>query len=172
MLYGKNGLDRLNNHLGTGPCYIVDFEHGKRVAKVHPNALVWMDRMAELPMCKKYDTALGDLLNIVRNYLLVVNLPLQLGSELANVDRDQSRANSAYGMKRMDVAEGLEGSDEESTMSSIFEEGISAENPIIVLTPAGSSTPTNHNPYQRSPHLNRVGPSAGMQRRSGIDCTS
>lgn len=83
LLYGMEGLDRFNRELGNEGFYQLNTVQGKKAARVHDEAVRWMDHMAQDPRCKTHLTALGDLLELVRTALLVVELPRQLGTNVA-----------------------------------------------------------------------------------------
>ena len=99
LLYGQDGLDKFNNSFrgpwrnDSSPFYQITQINNKKVARVHDSAVQWMDEMARDPACQP-NTALGDLLEIVRNGLLVVKLPRRLGSNLSAMDTDRHRENS------------------------------------------------------------------------------
>jgi serine/threonine protein kinase len=87
LLYGLEGLDMFNESIdgpfeGNTPFYEEKQELGGKLATVHAKVVEWMDLMAEDPICQKYTTALGDLLDLVRTGLLVVRLPRKMGSNL------------------------------------------------------------------------------------------
>lgn len=153
LLYGKRGLDQFHRDVDGKTFYTTSWVNGEKVAQVHPNALAWMDRMAELPVCKKYDTALGDLLDIVRNNLLVVKLPLQLGSELAYMDPDQNRSDSVHEPDRVDMNDWLDASPDGMEALSIFEEAVETDNPAIVITPADPQVATEPIPIPFQPRI-------------------
>jgi serine/threonine protein kinase len=82
LLYGRNGLKRFNNsnrgRYGTSETY---YEISpERIAKVHGVVSHWTEHMAKDILCSPGETALGDLLQIVRTGLLVVQLPEDGGS--------------------------------------------------------------------------------------------
>ncbi|KAJ4005557.1 hypothetical protein NW752_002390 [Fusarium irregulare] len=77
LMYGYEELKRFNRSLdqeytGTPSFYEIG-EDGN--AKVHHVALQWMEHMAQDPVCEVGQTALGNLLEIIRDRLLVVKLP-------------------------------------------------------------------------------------------------
>jgi serine/threonine protein kinase len=135
LLYGKRGLDQFNHDVSGDTFYTIFTENGEKVARVHVNAVAWMKRMALEPVCKVGITALGDLLELVTNNLLVVKLPQQLGSELppdrsradsvADIDIDQDQNSSPLEVPTNDI-----------DRLSIFEEDINVEGPSITVTPA------------------------------------
>ncbi|EYB26011.1 hypothetical protein FG05_02152 [Fusarium graminearum] len=82
LMYGFEGLRRFNTSLNSqnsdAPSYYEVDKSG--VAKVHHVALQWMKHMAKDPVCKVGQTALGNLLELVRDRLLVVGLPKNFGT--------------------------------------------------------------------------------------------
>ncbi|KAF2805713.1 uncharacterized protein BDZ99DRAFT_395569 [Mytilinidion resinicola] len=87
LLYGWAEVKRLRFNLGgeRAPFYqISQDESGTKIARVHSVAVQWMEHMAKDPACQAGTTALGDLLEVVKTGLLVVNLPRRMGSNLMN----------------------------------------------------------------------------------------
>ncbi|KAH6618463.1 hypothetical protein C7974DRAFT_474313 [Boeremia exigua] len=77
LLHGTNGLERFRrNNIGDYGLSdsFYDISHG-RIVKVHGVVSHWMDHLEKNAICQKETSALGDLLDIVRNGLLVVKLP-------------------------------------------------------------------------------------------------
>jgi serine/threonine protein kinase len=81
LLYGYNDVKRFRKEVrgeskNQVPCYrfVSDGDGDQYKAKVHEIVVRWMDHMAEDPVCAA-DTAMGELLNLVRKRLLVVELP-------------------------------------------------------------------------------------------------
>ncbi|KAJ4117521.1 hypothetical protein NW768_010884 [Fusarium equiseti] len=88
LMYGFDGLEAFNRSFNGGPVenppyYEIDMNGA---AKVHRVALQWLDHMARDPVCQVGQTALGNLLEIIRDRLLVVKLPQNFGSS-----RDMSK---------------------------------------------------------------------------------
>ncbi|GKT66528.1 hypothetical protein ColTof3_13867 [Colletotrichum tofieldiae] len=90
LMYGPQGLRRFNHcvssdELGSSaPFYqIIKKESGGNKAVVHKSVVKWMDHMAKDPVCAPGSTALGDLLELVRDSLLVVDVPSNMGSEIS-----------------------------------------------------------------------------------------
>lgn len=88
LVYGQNGLLKFNasvkgdspdNGSFSSPFYQIRIEGGKKVARVHHVVVQWMDEMAKDPSFAVGTTALGDLLELVREKLLVVKLPRRMG---------------------------------------------------------------------------------------------
>ncbi|KAI4650401.1 hypothetical protein J4E93_002757 [Alternaria ventricosa] len=102
LLYGMEGLNRLDRELGYGSFYQTSVVNGKKVAQVHNAAVRWMDRMADDPRCQVGITAIGNLLELVRTALLVVKLPRRLGTTLSSIP-ERSRTDS-FVDPHMDVA--------------------------------------------------------------------
>ncbi|KAM0421334.1 hypothetical protein ACHAPT_010865 [Fusarium lateritium] len=88
LMYGVEELARFNKSLGTdksnntSPFYQLEMDRGKRVATVHRVAAQWMKHMAGDPagINQDHQTALGDLLEIIRGRLLVVQMPKGLST--------------------------------------------------------------------------------------------
>ena len=85
MLYGLNGLKAFNKSVCSDanpacPFYETVVTSGARTAKVHHAVVRWMDRMAQDARCHRGRTALGDLLHLVRDRLLVVVLAPMMAS--------------------------------------------------------------------------------------------
>jgi serine/threonine protein kinase len=78
LLYGMSGLNKFIRDLGKNPFYQLFGEGRRKFARIHGVVVRWMDRMEEEFSCKAGETAIGDLLAIVREHLLVVSLPSDL----------------------------------------------------------------------------------------------
>jgi serine/threonine protein kinase len=84
LLYGPEMLDDFNNHI-VGPVgepshffQIENLEDGRKMSKVHPAVDAAMDALLKDQECRQgVDTALRDLLDIVKTKLLVTNLGLE-----------------------------------------------------------------------------------------------
>ncbi|CAN9195202.1 unnamed protein product [Alternaria alternata] len=77
-LYDMERLNKFNNsNLGTYGTsdFFYERERATGIAKVHGVVEHWMDHMSNDALCRSEKTALGDLLEIVRTGLLVVELP-------------------------------------------------------------------------------------------------
>ncbi|KAF4498468.1 serine threonine kinase [Fusarium agapanthi] len=78
LLYGPPGLREFHNDLGSGhsgPDSNRRFwEYISKYAKVHNAVLRWVDHMAKDPVCREGQSALGDLLELVKDRLLVVDV--------------------------------------------------------------------------------------------------
>ena len=94
LLHGLDGLDRFNTEVSGPSFYQITVENGENIAKVHPNAVRWMDRMARHPACNGNQTAIGRLLELVKTSLLVVRLPRRLGTNLALLDPNRTAPRS------------------------------------------------------------------------------
>ncbi|KAF2688472.1 HET-domain-containing protein [Lentithecium fluviatile CBS 122367] len=74
LMYGYEGLEQFNGEFGQSePFYQVDKRDKKDVATVHAAVIRWMDHLANEPACAT-GSALGRLLELVRDRLLVVKL--------------------------------------------------------------------------------------------------
>ncbi|KAK0613670.1 hypothetical protein B0T14DRAFT_499110 [Immersiella caudata] len=88
LRYGPDGLWAFNRQiLGPGgveypaPFYTTKVtQNGKKIAEVHETVIRWMDHMSKDPAFAPGETALGDILELVRERLLVVELPTTLGT--------------------------------------------------------------------------------------------
>ncbi|KAL2679081.1 hypothetical protein Neosp_009838 [[Neocosmospora] mangrovei] len=90
LMYGPDELKRFNDGIKTqfsdhSPFYEIvqdDEDSAKDTprAKVHWVVEKWMDHMAKDPACAVGTTALGNLLELIRNRLLVVKLPVRMGT--------------------------------------------------------------------------------------------
>ncbi|KAG9496374.1 hypothetical protein J7337_012962 [Fusarium musae] len=95
LMYGQDGLARLKSGFDRVKSDFIRFYEidEKDVAKVHRVVKEWMDHMAEDKVCKVGQTALGDLLELIRDRLLVVELPDGFGSavDLSSQPRPSSQ---------------------------------------------------------------------------------
>ncbi|KAF4494301.1 HET-domain containing protein [Fusarium agapanthi] len=82
LMYGRHGLTKFKQGFYQVRRDFVRFYEidDKEVAKVHKVVKKWMDHMAKDPVCDIGATALGDLLELIRDRLLVVELPDGYGS--------------------------------------------------------------------------------------------
>lgn len=96
LLYGLEGY-RLFRRNVSDSFYQTKKENSKIFAYVHIAAVRWMEHMAQEPACN-INTAMGQLLEFIRNNLLVVKLPRRMGSYGPSpVDTDRSRKDSFHG---------------------------------------------------------------------------
>jgi serine/threonine protein kinase len=75
LLYGRGGLKTFNkdNQGNYGEsCMFYEPNFAKKTAKVHPTVMRYIEHMAKDPLCQQGQTALGDILDVVRTGLLVV----------------------------------------------------------------------------------------------------
>lgn len=131
LLYGKKGLEQFNHDVSGDMFYTTSTENGEKVAQVHANAVAWMNRIGQEPVCQVGTTALGDLLELVQNGLLVVKLPRNLGSEL---HLDHSRTDSVVHSDRVQPM--IDAPTNDLDGLSIFDEEAVTEGPAITVTPA------------------------------------
>jgi hypothetical protein len=61
---------------------VLNANNWEEIAQVHPAAIRWVKAMAQDPACVAENTALGDLLDVVKTMLLVIQLPERLGNQL------------------------------------------------------------------------------------------
>ncbi|KAK4205416.1 hypothetical protein QBC40DRAFT_336097 [Triangularia verruculosa] len=85
LMYGERGRKVFHKQLKGNSELTLFYQttsqrRDRKVARVHDIAIKWMDHIARDPRCKPDGTALGDLLELVRERLLVVELPSNLGS--------------------------------------------------------------------------------------------
>jgi len=168
LMYGPEELRRFNDSFRTGisehsePFYeVLELENGRTVAQVHRVATAWMNHMAQDPICAPGATALGNLLDIVQNNLLVVRLPERLATF------DSAETPMALGRRRADSAASVS-----SLASSISElptqAGTGAEPlPSIVVSKEESSGVSQLGPPEREPVL--LSKSAGPERARAMD---
>ncbi|KAK4212295.1 Serine/threonine-protein kinase par-4 [Rhypophila decipiens] len=88
LLYGQAGLNRFRTdvagHMGERlPCYEIvsdaESDSSIRMGRVRPIVVKWMEFMAEEAVCDD-ETALGALLKLIKNHLLVIELPPDYGN--------------------------------------------------------------------------------------------
>lgn len=108
LMYGHSGQTKFRHNLMTKLHDNSRFFQIKQVqqdnqtrlvAQVHEVAVQWMDHMARDPACEVGQTALGDLLELIRTRLLVVKLPQRLATQplLTPTDLDTSIAEDNAG---------------------------------------------------------------------------
>ena len=83
LLHGSKELRKFNESFPGDDCTSESFYHisHHKGATIHPIVIQWMEHMAKDGMCIPRMTALGDLLQVVRTGLLVVQLPKDSVSE-------------------------------------------------------------------------------------------
>jgi serine/threonine protein kinase len=79
LLYGMDGLNTFNEADYGNYGYFYEVNEG--TAKIHHVVTYWMDHMEKDALCRPRKTVLGDLLQVVRTGLLVVELPPGGGME-------------------------------------------------------------------------------------------
>jgi serine/threonine protein kinase len=136
LLHGTEGLKKFR-HDSVGDYGLADsfyeINHERR-AKVHGVVTYWIDHLEKDALCKYESSALGDLLDIVRNGLLVVKLPQGGGGS-----RTQVKTYPRF------ILQGQDKSEDERT-KHISHETVTVEYvsvadgmPTIVITNAPSS---------------------------------
>ncbi|KAF7559256.1 hypothetical protein G7046_g4896 [Stylonectria norvegica] len=82
LLYDLKTLDNFNHSIRGGvkmdsepPYYVISNRDGPRTARLHPSIVDCISDLSQHPECMVGKTALGDLLAIVRDRLLVIDLP-------------------------------------------------------------------------------------------------
>ncbi|OAL55166.1 hypothetical protein IQ07DRAFT_498642 [Pyrenochaeta sp. DS3sAY3a] len=123
LLYGLDGLNKFNQDVDGITMYQIRTENGIKIARVHDAAVRWMDHMANEAACKVGNTAIGDLLDLVRSSLLVVKLPRRGGlSFMTTINEDDETAEEersrADSVLRPDTAH-LTGSDLNHAMNTL-----------------------------------------------------
>ncbi|RKK16131.1 hypothetical protein BFJ65_g9702 [Fusarium oxysporum f. sp. cepae] len=95
IMYGRDALMRFNRSFKKDRTDVVCFYEidDKGVAKVHRVAEQWMEHMGQDPVCEVGKTALGNLLELIKEQLLVIKLPDGFGSTL-NLPTQQGANNS------------------------------------------------------------------------------
>jgi len=58
------------------------FQTGNSTTKIHPVAEKWIDHISRNPLCNNGTTALGKLVELIRNRLLVITLPPHKGNKM------------------------------------------------------------------------------------------
>ncbi|KAF2011920.1 hypothetical protein BU24DRAFT_266342 [Aaosphaeria arxii CBS 175.79] len=101
LVYGRKKLDEFNRSIQgesgeNSPFYQILEVDGKKVARVHDDAVRWMEYLEQEPACRIGSTALGDLLDLVKNSLLVVKLPRRLGSNLSRMDEQEGSQSLSH----------------------------------------------------------------------------
>ncbi|KAK0648736.1 hypothetical protein B0T16DRAFT_456196 [Cercophora newfieldiana] len=81
------------------PCYLVEQsrESGMLKGKLQPIVEKWLDYLADEPVCAE-DTALGELIRLVRSRLLVVELPPDRGRTLRIEEWEVGESSSEFRM--------------------------------------------------------------------------
>jgi serine/threonine protein kinase len=159
LLYGPEGLKRFKQDLGVEGFYQITVVNGKKEAQVHSVAKYWMNHMALDPDCEVGRTAIGDVLEIVRDALLVVKLPRRLGTNL----RQGRRTDSVH----LDSVPRQNNSLANSLPSANSDEVSSESNPIISVTSVGleaDAGPVQHHWIARNDPLQHGPESVGPAR--------
>ncbi|KAK4208537.1 kinase-like domain-containing protein [Rhypophila decipiens] len=97
LLYGIDGLIELNKEFRKqyAAFYQIERKEGLEVVEVHKVVVKWMDRMTQDPRCQAGATVIGDLLDLIRTRLLVVNLPPGLGALVEFTSQQSSQSPTA-----------------------------------------------------------------------------
>jgi serine/threonine protein kinase len=164
LLYGPEELKRFQRDLGVEGFYQITVVNGKKEAQVHSVAKHWMDHMALDPRCEVGCTAIGDVLEIVRDALLVVKLPRRLGTNLG--EGLQSRRTDSVHL------EPIPSSLAKLLPSADFNEPPSGNNPMISVTPVepeSNPIPVQHHWTARNIRLQHGPGSAGPGRCLATD---
>jgi hypothetical protein len=61
---------------------------------MHDVAVFWMDQITQDPRCEVANTTIGDLSELVRTALLVVELPRRLGTNLLDIPKRDDELRS------------------------------------------------------------------------------
>lgn len=93
VLYGPLGLCLFESEIGNDQFHISEICNGRTIASVHPAAVRWMEILGRNSACHVGNTALGDLLEIIKTALLVVKLPGRLSTGLPEVEVGRYQAD-------------------------------------------------------------------------------
>ncbi|RKL00305.1 hypothetical protein BFJ71_g5793 [Fusarium oxysporum] len=101
LLYGRAGLSKFHNDLKSG---FLESSPNRRFwqksdkgNKVHHTVLEWIVYMAKDPVCRAGQTALGDLLKLTRDRLLVVDVVPRSNFGLTDFEDDSSPSRQEVG---------------------------------------------------------------------------
>jgi serine/threonine protein kinase len=117
LLYGGDGLKKFNTqvrdqHTDSSPFYQISIgKNGEKFARTHDAVKRWMEHMSQDPACKVGTTALGNILELLKDGLLVVKLPKRMGSNLSDMETAQlspTRSARSYTGMSLDEKQGPE----------------------------------------------------------------
>ncbi|KAF9784851.1 hypothetical protein IL306_006737 [Fusarium sp. DS 682] len=120
LLYGPAALDRFHKDLTPITRRFWEFNHDGY--QVHHVAEEWMRHMAKDPICRAGQTALGDLLELIRDRLLVVDQPSSSAS--ATTAPDLQNESSSRGLDIGDAVFNSAGTLQET-----------ADDPVVKMRP-------------------------------------
>lgn len=169
LMYGSRGVDAFARSLGAfdegnyARFYQIFEKEGQRTAKVHEVVLHWMDHMADDPACKGEETALGDLLDMVRTRLLVVKLPQRYATMLNHKATNASATKLPSGQQLSDqIMPGMKTGEHLTTDSAIENSGPEFQ---LVVDPAPSQPSSSTKaPHETEPRPVIKSSHAGMDR--------
>lgn len=150
LMYGPDGLDRFNESISTGSDNVTFYQVANSTpptAKVHDAAVTWMNHMAKDPACKVGETALGNLLELIRDSLLVVKLPARMATSVSESNSFTARAPTLRLKSDLDITLPKDSLDP----TPLKEQN---NNPAIVVTKPEAETPKR----ETSPRPNRQAP--------------
>ncbi|KAJ0116629.1 hypothetical protein J7T55_009779 [Diaporthe amygdali] len=154
LMYGREELKRFNQGIIIDDANNTRFyltkldDNGNPKARVHDVAAKWMEHMANDPICKSGSTALGSLLEIVQNRLLVVKLPERLGTTMRPSENIMPEDNDTMNIDSPNSELPASDPDVNTSIPAItFDE---AESPANAADVAGNvRVPTNSSIYWR-----------------------
>jgi serine/threonine protein kinase len=101
LLYGCAGLNKFHQDIESGFPERDSSRHFRQSSsnggRVHPVVLEWMSHMARDPVCRVGQTALGDLLKLTRDRLLVVSVDIRRFIGPTVIEDDISPAREEFG---------------------------------------------------------------------------
>lgn len=160
LMYGFRGLTEFARSLGVfeegnyARFFQIFEKEGKRTARVHEVVICWMDHIADDPACKGEETALGDLLDMVRTRLLVVKLPQRLATRLFEEGDNASITRTSSDQQLGDQHTTGRNSDENSTANSAAGNGGPDYQLVVDLAPnqppSSTRAPLEIKPLTRS----------------------
>jgi len=149
LMYGYEGLEAFNRSFYGGqaenPSYYEIDTNG--VPKVHRVALQWLEHMARDPVCQVEQTALGNLLETIRDRLLVVKLPQNFGSTRDMSKTPQGRLRSSSDSNSSNAIAPPKGLAPAPSISKVAinepsqNQGSTDQSPAISVTVSQSSPP-------------------------------
>jgi hypothetical protein len=126
--------------------------NGETVAQVHSAAVRWMEKMADDPRCQVGTTAIGNLLEVVRTALLVVKLPIRLGTTLSPMpERPRTDSVTDSGVKTTTITP-QDITPEDSVIDSVLQPAVNIPSFSFTLAePEPEKIPIQPKPAAREP---------------------
>ncbi|KAH6629798.1 hypothetical protein C7974DRAFT_472500 [Boeremia exigua] len=144
LLYGQDELNRFNDEVrgdysSNSPFYQIKKSGNTYIAEVHRVVLHWLQHMVSDSACRPGTTALGDVLEIIEQGLLVINLP-QTGGRSMSFGKSPAKS----GLQLREQAFSLD-ADESAQISLSQDQAVvvddpSTDFPSIKFTPAEPTT--------------------------------